>query len=145
MKAANIDPVLIVKAYTAFIRPVLEYMGPIVACMGNARQEYTLERVQRLAIQCSHGYVFHEPYGDKLAKSGLNSLEKRRLDHFQSFTKKSFSCGLNEEWFELFVAAPDAPDVRRKRVVVVPHATTERYKNSPIIAMSCAINLLFHP
>ena len=74
------DPVLLFKAFTVYVRPLLEYCSPVWAPVYKSDIEI-IENVQRKFTKRLHG-LKHLTYADRLVLlNNADSLELRRLKH----------------------------------------------------------------
>jgi hypothetical protein len=80
------DPSLLIKAYTTYVRPILESSGPVFNSL-LAKDLHLLERVQKyytraVFLRCfspTFSYQDVPSYAERLNRLGLDSLELRRL------------------------------------------------------------------
>lgn len=70
-------PEVCLKIYTTYVRPILEFAGP-VWCPGLSRDVEALERVQRWATRIPFGRV-RPSYNERLDRLRLQSFAERRL------------------------------------------------------------------
>ena len=68
----------LVRVYTTYIRPLLEYCAPVFHAGLTASQAKQIERVQKRALKIIAGYAY--TYQDLLRKFGIQSLADRRED-----------------------------------------------------------------
>lgn len=76
MKRYNPPQEQLLKVYTTYIRPLLEYCAPVFHAGLTASQAQQIERVQKRALKIIYGYNY--TYGDLLRNFGIESLADRR-------------------------------------------------------------------
>ena len=76
MRRFNPPPAQLLKVYTVYIRPLLEYCAPDFHAVLTASQAFQIERVQKRALKIIAGY--HCTYQDLLYKFGIEKLGERR-------------------------------------------------------------------
>lgn len=90
----------LVKVYTAFIRPVIEYANTAYHCLLTLEQSNSLERLQLQALKMIFGNKIS--YRKCLEKFRLERLDERRLKAMQKFAQKAMSNPrFSKKWFPL--------------------------------------------
>ena len=123
--------------YTAVIRPVLEYCGPVWHYALIKSQTQQLEAIQKRAIQIVLNFSRGMPYTPMLFAVDLNSLASRKEDisrkFFQDITK-STSCLLH------FLPDPKLPSynsrLRSYEKFPRPYTRTKQYRSVVQYALS---------
>ena len=138
LKKAGMSTLDLLKAYTCFLRPLLEYAVPSFHSMMNEEQTKTLERLQARALKIVYG--FHLSYAELLEKSSLETLKNRRIELTDKFAIKMQK---NKRFADLFPLRPeDQLRVRNPKPFLEFQAKTARLYNSPIFYMRRRLNAL---
>ena len=77
----------LVRIYSAFIRPVVEYASVVYGPLLNSDMTKRIESLQKTALKFIHGSK--PSYAALLEKSNIQSLEKRRSDALSKFAIKN--------------------------------------------------------
>ena len=95
--------------------------------------------MQKKAVKLCYGFNRH--YDEILSTHGIRTLEQRRELTIRKFVLRTLE---NEKFTERrFVRRLNIEtNIRRKRPYIVNHATTNRYKNSPLVNIQRTSNLL---
>ena len=101
----------------------------------SADMSAVLERVQYQALKCSYGYE-EKSYRVLLEKSGLETLEARRLRAIDKFTEKC----LNTRYSGWYPVREGVRFLRNQRPYVENYARCERLRNSPLFFMRRRLN-----
>jgi Reverse transcriptase (RNA-dependent DNA polymerase)/Endonuclease-reverse transcriptase len=121
----NSEPVLLVRAFKTYVRPILEY-GSIIWSPNHSQAILTLEKVQRYFSRRALGFPSLS-YIERLIVLGLEFLEKRRLVSDLGFCHRL----LNGEYdidFSQFMQTPAMLSLRsssrlsNNQKLAVPHA-----------------------
>ena len=87
----------LVRMYTSYIRPSIEYSLPIYHSMLSGEQERTLEKQQNFALRNMFG--FQHSNRQLLEMSGLPTLKERREKATLKFAQKTFNNPCFSHWF----------------------------------------------
>jgi hypothetical protein len=125
----------LVEVYQSLVRSVTEYCSVVYHSLLTDEQAKALERTQFQALKCIYGYSINS-YRQLLEKSGLQTLQERRLAAVDRFTDKCLQ-GRFAGWFPPNSAARET---RGRRPYLEKYATCERLKNSPLYYMRRRLN-----
>ena len=126
------------RAYTMYLRPVLEYGSVAIHSMLSQEQSDLLDKQQVRALKIAYG--FHLSSYQVQEMSGLETLSLRRSKAVDRFALRLVD---NPAFVHLFPLRPD--DRRRSRVshkYLEGHANTSRLFNSPVFYMRRRLNAL---
>ena len=94
-----------------------------------------IERLQKKCLKILYGYDLS--YTQLLQKSGLESMEERRIRQFEKFTKKTSENPKYTGWFPL---KEQVRDTRKPRPYREERASSDRLYRSPLFAMRRLLN-----
>ena len=117
----------LVKLYTSYIRPSIEYSSPIYDSMLTAEQSETIEKQQYFALKNIFGFEYS--HSRLLELSGLKTLKERRRTATLKFAQKTLNNPRFQHWF------PKRRMTGRnshKEEIIENSARTDRRRNSPI-------------
>ena len=126
------------KAYTTYLRPVLEYGSIPIHSMLTKQQSNLLEKQQGRTLKIIFG--FDKSTNQALLQSGLESLTVRRARAVDKFALKVAADPRYSEWFPL---RPEAQRrSRHSNKYVEYHSNSSRRFNSPLYHMRRRLNTL---
>ena len=106
--------------------------------MLTAEQAGVLEREQTRALKIIYG--FHNSARSNLERSGIDTLERRRVDITDKFAQ---TLAVSDRFKYLFPLRPDSQRrSRHSKKYVEEHAQTSRMYNSPLFYMRRRLNVL---
>ena len=123
--------------YVCFVRPILETNCVIFHPMLTRQQSNEIELMQKRAVKLCYG--FHRHYGEILATENIRTLEQRRDLALSRFALKT----MNDERFgPMWYKRRNElnTDLRQRRPYVENRATTNRYRNSPLLSLQRRAN-----
>jgi len=126
----------LVSVYKSMIRSVIEFTSVVYHSMLTGEQSSEIERLQQQALKCIFGIQFS--YRALLEKTGLETLECRRVMAVDAFAKKSLE-GRFAHWFPL---RESGRSLRKGNKYVEEYARTDRLKNTPVYYMRRRLNEL---
>ena len=126
----------LVNVYKSTVRSVIEFTSVVYHSMLTQEQCLEIERLQMQALKCIFGMQYS--YRSLLEKTGLESLEERRIAAVDKFAKKNLE-GKFSHWFPLREARRG---LRNENIYLEEHARTERLKNTPVFYMRRRLNAL---
>ena len=133
LRKLNIDQATILKVYTAFIRPIFEYVSCVFHSVLTSEQAGELERMKRICLKVIYG--FKTSYAECLDKAKLECLDPRRENQLTAFTNKAFeSDRFHGRWFQ------QKEKLKRELVVVENFTGRDRLQNAPLFKMRKIIN-----
>ena len=138
LKKAGMSEEDLCRAYTTYLRPVLEYSMVAIHSMLTREQSETIDRQQIRALKIVFGFDKHTEY--ILSRSGLDPLSVRRSQAVDRFANKLV---INPRYSHLFPLRPET--MRRSRHshrYLEEHARTSRLYNSPLFYMRRRLNEL---
>ena len=137
LRRAGISNNVLTKVYSVMLRPIIEFCSPIYHALITQDQSAKLERLQKTALQIIFG--FSDSYSKNLEKSGLQSLEERRICAFKAFTLSVVKNERYESWFPRLDQS--TMNLRERKTFVEQFARTERLYNSPLYRMRRLMNI----
>ena len=138
LKSSGLSEKDLVSAYVSFIRPLMEYAVQAFHSMMTQEQSKSIERQQSRALKVIFG--FGHSYSDLLQKSGLKTLQERRVKLTDKFAMKLAS---SDRFSYLFPERPEEQcRARNGNKYVEMQSRTSRLYNSPIYYMRRRLNKL---
>ena len=125
----------LIQIYILYIRSVLEQSCVLWASSITEQEKVNIERIQKVALRIILQEKYNS-YKDALEQTKLPNLEERRENLMLNFARK---CVQNPSTSHMFPLNPPK-NIRQHEKYKVPHAYTERYKNSAIPAMTRLLN-----
>jgi hypothetical protein len=126
------DELLLV--YKSLVRSVLDFCAVVYHSLLTQDMSAAIERVQSQSLKIIYG--FGKSYNELLVKTGLTTLEERRLKSIDKFTSKCLE-GRFEGWFPRSEARRSG---RNPRPYHEAYARCDRLKNSPLYFMRRRLN-----
>lgn len=127
------------RLYCCYVRTIIEYCSVVYHPLLNKGQEEDLERIHRQAIRVCFGS--NEPVRDLMQRHGLETLKERRERRCDRFIVKAATNPLFQaRWFQRRPAS--GHNLRRRREIAEPRATTMRRFNSPLAFIQRRANQL---
>ena len=137
LKKSGIPTTDLVKLYQSLVAPVLDYTSVVYHSMLNKSQVLMLENLQKLALKIIYG-VYEADYQMLLNKSGIKSLEERRLGFIDGFINKALAHPVYCNWFP--TREFEHYDMRREVIYEEKFARTKRLYNSPLFYFRRRLN-----
>jgi hypothetical protein len=129
LKRAGVGVEHLLKFYTTYVRPTLDYAAPVWHPGISAQLSDRLESVQRSSLRT----IFPDlSYNRALAATGLPTLHDRRDALCLSFGNKTHSNPDFAHWFPAKRQDCHRHNLRNKNQITMPHCRTQRLKNSPV-------------
>ena len=129
----------LIKVYTTYIRPILDYAAPSYHSQLTAELASEIERFQAYAMRVIFGPLV--AYHTLIDNRKIELHEHRRKRLFEKFAQKAAANkNFATKWFE--PNHDPEHNLRRQEKYRVPFARTERYRNSPLLAMTKYLNTL---
>lgn len=128
---------LLFRLYKTLVRPVLEVNGVVFHSMLGKGQAEDLEKLQRMVIRLCFGSQRHT---DNIREEhDIETLQERRKSASRKFVEKTLrNPRFADRWFK---RRPDVEtNLRNRRPIVEEKAKTERFFNSPLLAMQRIAN-----
>ena len=97
IKKATKNEELLVKIYCVYLRPVIEYLSVVYHCLIGSAASSDLERLQATSLKIIYG--FNISYKKCLEKSGIKSLEDRRIAAIDRFALNTIKNNRFKNWF----------------------------------------------
>lgn len=134
-KFVTSDPKLLVRAFSTYVRPVLEYATQVWN-PGLIKSIVAIEKVQRWFTKSLRGQ-WNVPYSERLEHLSLNTLELRRLFFDMRLFHIYFHEGNGPEWLQ--------KSRLRGRAGNLPHTrgTTDKRAEPPLVKSFAKINSFF--
>ena len=129
----------LVKFYTTFIRPGLEYTAPVWHPGLSQQLSDIIECVQRSSLHIVYPDL---SYGRVLEETGLPTLHTRREQLCLSFTQSLYANDQYIDWFPLQRQSLHGRNLRNKSAINIPKCKTNRTRNSPIYYLARLLNNL---
>ena len=127
----------IIMFYCTCIRPVLEYITPV---LNHALPKYLSEDLERVQKRVLSSVSPGETYQRNLQIFQLTTLHQRRHD----LCDKLFNQIIRDQLHKLFHLLPQRHqskyNLRRKKTFDIPRINTKRYQNTFIPSMCCRQN-----
>ena len=137
LKKINTPADLLVRVYTAFIRPIFDYAAPAYHTILTDDQAEKLEKMQRSSLKTIFG--LETPYQECLELAGLQTLRERRQTLFENFARKAYGDPFfGGRWFEEKQRCNYG--LRHENKVVQHFANRDRLLNAPIYRYRRHIN-----
>jgi hypothetical protein len=124
----------LVMVYQSQIRSVIEYCSVVYHGMLTGEQSDSLERLQYQALKCIYGYG--ESYRALREKTGLETLQERRLKAVDRFTAKCLA-GSYAHWFPL---NQGVRETRGKKKYIEYFVRCDRLRNTLLFYMRRRLN-----
>ena len=121
--------------YGTMNRYILEYTSNVYHPQLNKGQSNQLEKIQKRCLRIIYGY--EHDYATLLNMSGLQTLEERRVNSFDKFTKNTAKNPKYNHWFPI---NPAERTGRNTNKYLEETATGTRLYNSPIFSMRRHLN-----
>ena len=127
----------LLKTYTTYIRPLLDYAVPTYHPQLTDEMASELERFQAKAMKIVYGPLV--AYHTVIENNLIVTHKQRRERLFDKFTRKAqANPAFREKWF------PERPHIdynlRHRPLLEQPTARTNRYQKSPLLAMRDMLN-----
>ena len=97
LKSSGVGKQFLVRAYTTFVRPCVEYLSVVYDAMVTKEEQGLIETCQRDFLRAIYGY--NNSYKELLRKSGLERLDERRRKAVLKFCAK-VRMDPRFDWFE---------------------------------------------
>ena len=97
LKQSGVPDKDIAAVFASTIRLVIEYACPVYAPMLTGTQAETIERMQRRVLKIIYGH--RTSYRAAMEKSGLPTMEQRRIEICERFTNKTSSTEQWKDWY----------------------------------------------
>ena len=117
----------LLKTYTMYIQPCIEYSSPIYHPLLTGEQDLLLERQQFFALKNIYGFQYS--HRQLLDLSGIDSLKDRRIKTTLKFAQKTAA---NERFSYWFPRRRMSVRNNNREEYVEMSARTDRRRNSPI-------------
>ena len=129
---------LLVEIYKSSLRPILEFCSVVYHSMVLKEQSEALERLQRRVLRVI--YCFEVSMEECFEKSGLETLECRRLKRMRKFAVKAAADeNFSKKWFPTWENEHEI-NLRHKKKYIEFGAKTNRLYNSPLHHMRRLLN-----
>ena len=137
LKRAGIGETVLTKAYSIYLRPIIEYACPAYAGSLTGEEKESLERCQRTALKTIFG--FDKSYRSLLEETQLERLEDRRESLTKGFALKAYTNPrFSNEWFPS--KQGHEHDTRLKQPLGTKRFNCYRFRNAPIPTMTRMLN-----
>ena len=137
LKRSGLSEPDLLKTYTTYIRPLLDYAAPTYHPQLTVELASELERFQAKAMKIVYGPLV--AYQTVLEHDKICSHQSRRQALFENFARKSYKHPtFNRRWFP--PRQPIDYNLRNREQIAQPTPRTNRYQKSPILAMRTIIN-----
>ena len=136
LKRSGVSLPHLLRFYTTFIRPTLEYAAPVWHPGLTQQLSEQLEGVQRRAL---HSILPDKSYRQALESTGLPKLCDRRKDLCLNFARSTFNSEFRH-WFPAQRHSCHGRNLRNNRQLSIPKCRTLRIQNSPIVYFSRLLN-----
>ena len=137
LKRAGISAPDLIKFYTTFVRPTLEYAAPVWHASISYALSDKLEGVQRSSLKTIYPDL---SYRLACQRTGLATLRDRRVSLCKSFAKSSLKNPDFQHWFPKKRGNCHSYHLRNNHQRTVPFNRTKRLDKSPINFMLSLIN-----
>ena len=131
LKQAGLPQKDLATIFATVIRPVIEYAAPVYHPLITSSQSEELEKMQRKTIKVIYGHRMS--YRKALEEAAIPTLEERRQNIFEKFTKKLVSNNGLKNWFPEQEAPKYA--LRQTNKYKEYHANTDPLFRSPLYTM----------
>ena len=138
--AAGMDRRDVTEVYSAYIRPIIEYVNVVYHCLLTSEQDKKIEQLQFIALKIIYGRKLS--YRKLLDITGLKSLQERRKERFEKFAVKIEG---NERFREKWLPRNEVGDItlRKTEKYKITKSNFDRYKNGPLNMMRSVLNNLY--
>ena len=127
------------RLYCCYVRTIIEYCSVVYHSLLNKGQEEDLERLHRHAVRVCYGT--DGPVGEMMQSLGIETLRARRERRCDKFILKAASNpSFGAKWFQR--RPQSGHNLRRRREIVEPRASTNRRFNSPLAFIQRRANQL---
>ena len=135
-KRAGTSAEEILKVYTSYVRPTIEYASCVYGPLLTLTQSEEVEKMQERAIKICYG--FGQKYENILQKTGLEKLSERRHQALRKLAEKtSQNTRYIDRWY---TENNNEKNLRRTERIHIPFARSERYKNGQLNVMRRILN-----
>ena len=137
LRRAGIPEDHLLKAYTTYVRPIIDYAVPTYHSQLSKEQAARIEQFQARSMKIVFGPLV--AYHTVIEHNKIETHQSRRERLFKNFTLKTYSNpAFKDKWFP----TNDDPtyDLRRRNKIKINRANTDRYLRSPIQAMRALLN-----
>ena len=129
---------LLVEIYKSSLRPILEFCSVVYHGMVSKEQSEALECLQRRVLRVIYG--FEVSMEECFEKSGLETLECRRLKRIRKFAvKAAVDENFSKKWFPTWENEHEI-NLRHKKKYIELGAKTNWLYNSPLHYMRQLLN-----
>ena len=127
------------RLYCCYIRTIIEYCAVVYHSLLKKGEEEDLERLHRHAVRVCYG--MQEPVREVMQTTGIETLKARRERRCDKFIQKAASNPIfGARWFQQ--RPQSGHNLRRRREIIEPRATTSRRFNSPLAFIQRRANQL---
>ena len=140
LKRAGVQTDDLLKFFFMKIRSVLESSSPVFHSMLTLDDTQEIERIQKITFRIILGSEY-DSYTDACKQLSVESLESRRRTLSLNFALKLLDSPQHQNFFQF--TERNNIFLRRQPILKTPFAKTERYKNSPLPALTRLLNEYF--